>query len=111
MIARWETPHAGQQGHEIAWAEVSTPSVALTALKRAERGDALALRLVELSGGGPTTARVVWNGGIGRARAANLLEDDQGDLRSDSLTLSVDLDPFQIGTVLIEPTERRAPEH
>ncbi len=109
-LARWEPAHAGARGHESAWAELDAPSVAVTALKRNEAGDGLALRLVEHSGEKPTMVRVVWNGGIARARAANLLEDERGELPSDSRLFSIELRPFQIGTVLIEPTVRSAGE-
>ncbi len=110
-LARWEPEHAGRRGQRTAWAELDAPTVALTALKRTEAGDGLALRLVEHSGLGPTSMRVVWNGGIARARAGNLLEDERGELRTDSLSFSIELQPFRIGTALIDPdrSSARAP--
>ena len=72
-------PHGPLPGVPTSLVSVAEPNVVVTAMKRAEEGRALIVRLWELSGQ-PTTAHLRLNGLIpaGKAQACNLVEEPGG---------------------------------
>jgi alpha-mannosidase len=75
--------------------------VRLGAIKRAEDGDALVLRLVETEG--RPSAAVLRFAVPGTVREANLLEDPVGPPSAPVTRLDVRLRPWEIRTLLVRP--------
>ena len=76
----------------------SDPGVVVETVKRAEAGDGVVLRLYE-SLGRATTTSIRTRIPHGRARLVDLVERPQADADLDR----VELGPFQIVTILLEP--------
>jgi alpha-mannosidase len=88
-----------------SFASVDDPNLVLDTIKRAEDSDALVLRLYEAHGG-RGVARVRLASPASRARLANALEDELGDVEidgtvSDGSALVVPYTPHQVLTVLV----------
>jgi alpha-mannosidase len=86
---------------EGSFAAVDDPNVVLDTIKRAERGDALVLRLYEAHGG-RGTARVRLARAFRRARIANALEEELGPAQVEDDAIVLPYRPHQVLTVLVD---------
>ncbi|WP_199617389.1 alpha-mannosidase [Paenibacillus alkalitolerans] len=91
-------PHSGKLPAEYSWIGLQSDHVVLDSVKRSEDGSATILRFYE-SSGGRQTVTVQWPETNVKAFAANLLEEQAGeiDVRNGSFELS--FKPFEIKTV------------
>ena len=118
---RWRTPPATHQGTAdraraagLSLVEKSRPEVAVTAVKRAERGRALVVRLANLADA-PLTETLTCGLPVLEARKTGLLEDDLPLDRADCAVVDggrrvrVPLEPCEIATILVTFAEEDAP--
>ena len=78
-LVAFEVPkHAGALGREFSLLKVSNPRIRVLALKKAERGDEIIVRLVELDGKPQPDVRVVFDTPISVAREVNGQEQPVG---------------------------------
>jgi alpha-mannosidase len=78
-LVAFEVPkHAGALGREFSLLKVSSPRIRVLALKKAERGDEIIVRLVELDGKPQPDVRVVFDTPISVAREVNGQEQPVG---------------------------------
>src|SRR5580700_4280460 len=71
LIAFEATRHAGALGKEFSLVKVSNPRIRVLALKKAEHGDEIVVRLVELEGRPQVDVRISFNAAIVSAREVN----------------------------------------
>lgn len=83
-----------------SFASVEDPNVVLDTVKRAERSDALVLRLYEAHGG-RGVARVRLASSVHEARLANALEDELGEITVQDGGLALPYLPHQVLTVIV----------
>jgi alpha-mannosidase len=83
-----------------SFASVDDPNLVLDTIKRGERSDSLVLRLYEAHGG-RGVARVQLAEPVERARLANALEEETGDVTIDDGVLVVPYRPHEVLTVLV----------
>ena len=86
---------------ETSFASVDDPNLVLDTIKRGERSNALVLRLYEAHGG-RGVARVRLAEPANRARLANALEEETGDVEIDGDTLVLPYRPHEVLTVLVD---------
>jgi alpha-mannosidase len=86
---------------ETSFASVDDPNLVLDTIKRGERSDALVLRLYEAYGG-RGVARVRLAGPIARARLANALEEETGEVELENGMLVLPYRPHEVLTVMVE---------
>ncbi len=82
---------------------VDAANVVIEVVKRPDDGpDALVVRLYEAWGRrGPVTVRAPWE--LGRATLTDLLERELDELPVDGAEVALDISPFEIVTLLLEP--------
>lgn len=101
MKAMQVTAHEGALGPEHSFAGISESNVVLTAMKKAESGNALIFRFYEWAGkGGNITLQVP--PGATNSRIVNLMEESTAEtipVTGNRITVSVT--PFQIQTVRV----------
>ena len=86
---------------ETSFASVDDPNLVLDTIKRGERSDSLVLRLYEAHGGrGVARARLATP--AKRARLANALEEETGDVEIDGDTLVLPYRPHEVLTVVLD---------
>jgi alpha-mannosidase len=78
LIAFQTSRHAGALGREFSLLKVSNPRIRVLALKKAEQGDEVILRLVELDGKPQPNVRVQFASPIAAAREVNGQEQPVG---------------------------------
>jgi alpha-mannosidase len=78
LIAFQASKHAGALGKEFSLLKVSNPRIRVLALKKAEHGDEVIVRLVELDGKPQADVRVSFNAPITAAREVNGQEQSAG---------------------------------
>ncbi len=90
LIAFEASKHAGTLGRESSELKVSNPRIRLLALKKAEQGDEVIVRLVELDGKPQPDVRVAFGAPINGAREVNGQEQAMGSatIREGSLIAS-----------------------
>ena len=93
--------HPGRLPSRHAFLELDAPGVTLEAVKQAEDGDGLIVRIVERHGA-QTTVRLSLPGGIAGACECNLLEDDEADVAVDDGAITFDIQPYEIRTLKIK---------
>jgi alpha-mannosidase len=98
LICRQVLPHAGPLPSRWGLLEISNPQVIVSAVKPARDGDAV-LRVYEAAGQPAPGVKITLHAKVLSARAANLLEDPEGELKVDGDSVTVDLRPFQIRTI------------
>jgi alpha-mannosidase len=86
---------------ETSFASVDDPNLVLDTIKRGERSDTLVLRLYEAHGG-RGVARVQFAKPVQRARLANALEEETGEVQLKSGMLVLPYRPHEVLTVLVE---------
>jgi alpha-mannosidase len=79
LIAFDTSQHAGALGREFSLLKVSNPRIRVLAVKRAEHGDEIVVRMVELDGRTQPDVRVEFNAAITSAREINGQEQPVGD--------------------------------
>ncbi|HSG81607.1 MAG TPA: glycoside hydrolase family 38 C-terminal domain-containing protein [Gemmatimonadota bacterium] len=101
LLAAFEPPHDGPLGKSLSFAAARSANVQITSLKRAEDSDAWVLRLVEWHG---VKAEVDVEVGcdVAFAHRSNLLEDSGGPLHLRGNTISIEVHPYEIATVVAE---------
>lgn len=88
-------------GPEASFASVDDPNLVLDTIKRGERSESLVLRLYEAHGG-RGIARVRLTAQVQRARFANALEEETGDVELENGMLVLPYRPHEVLTVLVE---------
>jgi len=89
-------------GERHSLIEVDTPQVVVEAIKRAEDSDAIVVRLYE-AWGGRCRARVKTSLPASRATICDLLERERGEVAVKDGELELELGPFKILTLKLEP--------
>ncbi len=96
------SPHPGAIGPVGSLFSVDAPNVVIEAVKRADVGDALVVRVYEAWGRrGPATVRAPWR--VARAAHTDLLEREVGAAPSSDTEVELHLAPFEIKTLRLEP--------
>jgi alpha-mannosidase len=85
----------------VSFAAVDDPNLVLDTIKRGERSDSLVLRLYEAHGG-RGVARVRLAAPFERARLANALEEEVGEVAIEDGVLVVPYRPHEVVTVLVD---------
>jgi len=78
LIAFEASKHAGALGREFSLLKVSNPRIRVLALKKAEQGDEIVVRLVELDGKPQPNVRISFHSPISAAREVNGQEQPVG---------------------------------
>jgi alpha-mannosidase len=99
------SPHAGILNSSGSMISVDAAHVVVEVVKKSDDNtDALVLRLYEAWGRrGPVTVRVPWE--IRRAAVTDLLERELGELPAVGAAVTLDMSPFQITTLKLEPDD------
>jgi alpha-mannosidase len=105
LLCRKVLPHAGTLPSRWGLLEVSSPDVVVSALKPGRDG-ATILRVYEAAGRPAPGVKIAFNARVAEARAANLLEDPEGELKVERNTVSLDLRPYQIRTMRLRLGDR-----
>jgi alpha-mannosidase len=100
LLCRPVAPHAGNLPARWGLLEISNPNVVLSALKPGRDGTAV-LRVYEATGRPAQGVKIAFNARVVEARAANLLEDPEGELKVEDNAVTTDLRPFQIRTIRV----------
>jgi len=106
--------HPGTLGKSFSFLKVNISRVRVLALKKAEHGTEVILRLVEISGQPQRAVRVTFAAPINAAREVNGQEMPVGDATLSTGALMLDLTPYQVRTFAVklrEPSSKvRAPK-
>ncbi len=99
------TPHPGPLEPDGSLLSVDAPHVVVEAVKHPdERPGGLVVRLYDAWGRrGPVTLQAPWR--LRRAVRTDLLERELSELPVDDYTVSFDISPFEIVTLLLEPAD------
>lgn len=113
LVAFQATPHAGSLGRSFSLFSLDDPSgaVAVRALKKAEDGEEIVLRVQERYGRAVQT-RIRFAGELKAAREINAAEEPVGTVAPSGTELAVDLKPYQPRTFAVRlspPTGAPAP--
>ncbi len=97
------SPHRGGSGTSRSLLSVDAPHVVIETVKRPDVGtDALVVRLYEAWGRrGPVTLRAPWE--LRRAALTDLLERELREVPCHDAEVALDISPFEIVTLLLEP--------
>jgi alpha-mannosidase len=101
LIAFETSKHAGQLGREFSLLKISNPRVRVLALKKAEQGDEIILRLVELEGRPQRDVRISFNVPIVSARVVNGQEQPIGPATLDEGALLTSFSAYQPRTFAV----------
>jgi alpha-mannosidase len=102
LIAFEASKHAGALGHEFSLLKVSNPRIRVLALKKAEQGDEIIVRLVELEGKPQRGVRVSFNAAIVSAREMNGQEQPVASTPVNGGALVVSLSAYQPRTFAVK---------
>lgn len=102
LLAFTTTAHAGSMGRTVSMASVSTDSVSIKALKRAEDSDELIVRLYEWTGSEQPDVRITFPAPIEHAREVNALEQEVGSATFHDSTLTFSMGRYQPRTFAIK---------
>ncbi|MBV9848336.1 MAG: alpha-mannosidase [Armatimonadetes bacterium] len=95
-------PHAGPGGREFSLLRVSTPQVAVRALKKAEESDEWVIRLQELHGQPARRVAVSFAAPVVSVREINAAEESVGAYQAQGGSLVVDMTPYQPRTFAVK---------
>jgi len=95
------TPHHGDLPRSHQAVRIDGGGVAVTAVKKSERGEALVVRICEVDGG-RRTVRVTPGTTVATAAACDLLERPRTELPLHDNTVELQLGPFQLATLRFE---------
>ena len=105
IIAFTTTKHAGALGREFSLLKISNPRVRLLAMKKAEHGDDIIVRTVELDGKPQSDVRVSFKSPIAAAREVNGQEQPVGSANTDDGVLVTSFSAYQPRTFAVHLTE------
>jgi len=96
-------PHPGSASANTSLISVDAPHVVVETVKRSNDGSgALVVRMYEAWGRrGPVTLQIPWD--IQRAVVCDLLERETAEAATDGSSVTVEISPFEITTLKIEP--------
>ncbi|HOW84393.1 MAG TPA: glycoside hydrolase family 38 C-terminal domain-containing protein [Candidatus Aminicenantes bacterium] len=94
--------HAGALGKSFSLMSVSNGRVRALALKKAEQGDEIVVRLVEMSGRPAKGVKVSFPAPLLAAREVNGVEDEVGPARLAGGALVADFGPFQVRSFAVK---------
>lgn len=101
LIAVVTTPHPGPLPASHSFVSVEPENAVLSAIKKAEDGDAWIVRFYEIAGR-ETQVRLRLPRAIDRAQETNLLEQPERELQPQGREVTVPAKPYEIKTVRIE---------
>jgi alpha-mannosidase len=101
LIAFETSPHAGKLGKSFSIVKVDNSRVRVMALKKAEDGDDVILRLVEVDGNAPQGVHVQFPGPVASAKEVDGQEHLLGDAKVENGALITSFKPHQIRTFKI----------
>jgi alpha-mannosidase len=102
LIAFQTSRHAGALGREFSLLKVSSPRIRLLALKKAEQGDEIILRLVELDGKPQPDVKVSFAAPITSAREVNGQEQPVGATKISDGVLVTSFTAYQPRTFAVK---------
>ncbi|HTN61103.1 MAG TPA: glycoside hydrolase family 38 C-terminal domain-containing protein, partial [Devosia sp.] len=95
-------PASGEASESFAFATCDAANVTIETVKKAEKSDALVLRIFEHANT-RATATITFGLPVKSARLVNLMEEgDEGSVKVVDNSVVLDLRPFQIATLLVE---------
>jgi alpha-mannosidase len=106
LMAFSETQHGGKLGKLRSFVSVNPAAATLMALKKAEKGDALILRIREIAGSATTDAGVAFGAPVAWCSESNGMEDVKTPLAVRGARVQISLKPFQPKTVAFSPNGR-----
>jgi len=95
------TPHAGSAPRSVSWVSLDTPNVVIEAVKQAEDGNDVIVRLYE-AGGTSADALLTLNFPVDSIFEADLMENVIGDLAVADGAVRLPFTPFEIKTLRIK---------
>ncbi len=95
LIAFAAPRHAGAMGREFSLLKISNPRIRVLALKQAEAGDAVIVRMVELDGKPQSQVRISFAGPIVAAHEVNAQEQPVGSAAVDGGVLVTSFSAYQ----------------
>ena len=101
LVAFETSSHAGALGREFSLLKVSNPRIRVLALKKAERGDEIIVRLVELDGKPQPDVRVSFDTPITAAREVNGQEQPLGTATVNDGALVISFSAYQPRTFAV----------
>ncbi|HEX4808518.1 MAG TPA: glycoside hydrolase family 38 C-terminal domain-containing protein [Bryobacteraceae bacterium] len=107
LIAFETSRHAGALGREFSLLKINNPRIRVLALKKAEQGDEVIVRLVELDGKPQADVRVSFAAGVASAREVNGQEQPLGTANVVDGTLVTSFSAYQPRTFAIRLTAPR----
>ena len=108
-LAAFETArHPGAMGKEISLVQVSNPAVRLLAMKKAEQGDEVIVRLVETHGRPADNVRITFASALTAAREVNGQEQPVGPVAIPSGALVAGFTAYQPRTFAVKLAAPRA---
>src|ERR1022692_600232 len=102
LVAFETSSHAGALGREFSLLKVSNPRIRVLALKKAERGDEIIVRLVELDGKPQPDVRVSFDTPITAAREVNGQEQPLGTATVNDGALVISFSAYQPRTFAVK---------
>ena len=114
LIAFEASKHAGALGREFSLLKVSNPRIRVLALKKAEQGNEIIVRLVELEGRPQRNVRISFNAAIISAREVNGQEQPVASTPLNGGALAVSFAAYQPRTFAVQlsaPSTRVATGH
>ncbi len=109
MVAFVAPKHDGDLGRTFSMLDVSTPQIAVRALKKAEDGDGYIVRCYEMTGASVEGARITFPAAILSAEECNGIEERIGDAAFEGKSLLVDAGKFAPKTYRIRLAEPKKP--
>ncbi|HWX53171.1 MAG TPA: glycoside hydrolase family 38 C-terminal domain-containing protein [Verrucomicrobiae bacterium] len=111
LIAFASTKHEGALGKELSLLKVSNSRVRLLALKRAEQGDEIIVRLVEVDGRAAPDVHLTFAAPVVSAREVNGQEMSVGAARTAKGGLVASFTPYQLHTFALKlgPAAKKVP--
>lgn len=107
------TPHEGKLGRSFSLLHLDSDDIAVRALKMAEDGDQIIVRLQELNGTGAKGVTLAAASGLNNAAELNGVEKNLGSIKSPGDALSLEFKGYQLrtlGMTLNAPAKLSPPE-
>lgn len=102
LVAFQAKAHEGPLGKSLSFVKVSTPQLTVKALKMAEDGDEIVIRLIETEGKALNGAEITFAKPVTTAREINGMEDPVGEAMVRNGKLVADFTPFQPKTFAVK---------
>lgn len=102
MMAFTTAKHAGALGKEFSFVRVDNPRVRVLALKKAEHGNDLIVRMVELNGQPESNVHVQFAAPVTSAREVNAQEMPLGTAKVETQKLVADFTPYGLHTFAVK---------